>query len=103
MADWASGIAVVLALVALGWGTPYYAAWRRLRHLRIEARGLVAAYGAGLIYGPWVSNRADEFPDHWRDRVVRVLLREFKREMKRQGVWEQHKIIAASFNAIIRE
>lgn len=103
MADLAGWLLLLAAMVALGWGTPYYAAWRRLRHLRIEARGLVAAYGAGLIYGPWVSNRADEFPVEWRGKVIRVLLREFEREMRRQGVWEQHKVIAASFSSIIRE
>lgn len=97
------------SLVALSFmlafiSTPWAVNHRRLRHLRVEARGLVAIHGAGLIYGPWVANRASEFCEpEWQDRVRRVLCAEFEREFRRQGIWEEHVRMCIALKRAIGE
>lgn len=100
LAIWLLLVAGVSAVAFGTTGSPYRS---RLKALKIEARGMVSAYSAGLIYGPWVANRAAEFPEAWQERVKRELCATFKAEMIRQGVWEQHKVIAAALNVIIKE
>lgn len=95
---------VLAGMIVLGWFLPLSKHEKRLNDLRVEARGLVAIHGAGLIYGPWVTERLSDFPEgRWRERAKRALCHEFRSEMQRLGVWEDHVLLCIALGRVIGE